>query len=380
MAHDGQESAGTFLLNSINNQEYTADHGCYTNLDSKKISRLVSRQDPVPDGIKQASLDSGVIRKTIEYFETEVIADMNPHLKDDTLEQLAVVVKSDTSVSTQKREYLLGLYKTSQYGRFMGEAFLYVVNRDNRRKKGADTIDYDDIPLLDEVNYECPLTHIKLVETVKGQPVKRYVITQIFPEGLSDELESAFIQVYDRPMDLNAPENLIALSEQRSADYLISPTVEEYKALYDLKRRLETAKKAANAIAATQLEDDIHTIINALITIADDEELIALEYDALHIEEKIQDRLLRPEIQFLAVRYYNFIEKAFSESEADFDLIATEIKAVSRKLEKSGISQQAVVSQLAEWIRNKTGLDENGTQACRIVVAFFVQNCEVFHK
>ena len=37
MTHDKQESAGVFLLSSINDQDYVAEHGYWTsNLNSKK--------------------------------------------------------------------------------------------------------------------------------------------------------------------------------------------------------------------------------------------------------------------------------------------------------------------------------------------------------
>ena len=78
--------------------------------------------------------------------------------------------------------------------------------------------------------------------------------------------------------------------------------------------------------------------------------------------------------------YYRYIEKVFSESDADFDTIAAEIKISSQKLEKAGLSQADVIAQLSEWIRNKAGLSVNQQLACNIVVSFFIQNCEVFHK
>jgi len=53
MPHDKQESAGRFLLESVTMQGNSL---CTTNLDSKKISNLVSRKDPVPDDIRQAAL------------------------------------------------------------------------------------------------------------------------------------------------------------------------------------------------------------------------------------------------------------------------------------------------------------------------------------
>lgn len=76
--NDKQEAAGRFLLESVSLQE---DANCTTDLNSKKISRLVSRKDPVPDDIKQASLDSKVADKVYEYFKKEVLADLNPNLK-----------------------------------------------------------------------------------------------------------------------------------------------------------------------------------------------------------------------------------------------------------------------------------------------------------
>ena len=76
--HDKQESAGVFLLSSINDQDYVADQGYWTsNLSSKKISRLVSRDDPVPDGLRQASMQQIVIDKTIAYFKKEIMPDLN---------------------------------------------------------------------------------------------------------------------------------------------------------------------------------------------------------------------------------------------------------------------------------------------------------------
>ena len=81
------------------------------------------------------------------------------------------------------------------------------------------------------------------------------------------------------------------------------------------------------------------------------------------------------------VTYYRYIEKVFSNSNADFDMIASEIKVSSMKLEKAGLSQQDVISQLSEWIRNKAGL---GTESlfgpCKHRCILFIQNCEVFHK
>ena len=80
--HDKQESAGRFLLESVTIQE---DSLCTTDLNSK-ISRLVSRKDPVPDDIKQAALRNDIAVKVEEYFRQKVMSDINPYTKDDVLQ------------------------------------------------------------------------------------------------------------------------------------------------------------------------------------------------------------------------------------------------------------------------------------------------------
>lgn len=110
--------------------------------------------------------------------------------------------------------------------------------------------------------------------------------------------------------------------------------------------------------------------------------MVQLEYDALRIDEKFEPEnfILKNETQVQVVTYYRYIEQVFSNSDTDFDMIASEIKVSSMKLEKASLSQSDVITQLSEWIRNKAGLGTESRLACNIVVSFFIQNCEVFHK
>lgn len=381
MTHDKQESAGVFLLSAINDQDYVGSHGFRTdNLSSKKISRLVSRLDPVPDVIKQASMIQIVIDGTINYFRKEVMKDLNPHLIDDTIDNFIKLITVDTTIPENKKKSLIAFHTAGDDACFLAEVFLYAVNRPN--KKVGDVVEYEDAPLLAEANYECPLCHKKLVDTIKGQAIKRYRITQIFPDNLETNTAAGFTAIFPAPRRLDCPDNLIALDEECSDRYLISPTEEEYKMLREIKEVISRNFAAKSAVNTVQLEDDIRTVLDALSQIRDSSELVELEYEALHIEEKFKPEnfILKNETQMQVVMYYRYIEKVFSDSEADFDTIAAEIKISSQKLEKTGLPQSEVISQLAEWIRNKSGLSVNQQLACNIVVSFFVQNCEVFHK
>ena len=382
MTHDGQEAAGVFLLSAINDQEYVGLHGYRTDsLGSKKISRIVSRDDHVPDGIKQASQLPNVIEDTVKYFREVVMPDMNPHLREESIDRVVKLIGVDPTIPDSKKTSLLALHTGGDDARFLAEVFLYAANRPNK-KRADDIVEYEDAPLLAEANYECPLCHKKLVETVKNLPIKKYRITQIFPDSLDEDTATLFDAAYKAPSRLDTPENLIALDEECSDRYLLSPTVEEYKKLRETKEIL-TRNFAAKAVVNTiQLEEDIRTVLDALSTIRSESELVQLEYDALRIDEKFKPEnfILKTETQIQVVMYYRYIEKVFSESEVDFDMIATEIRLSSKNLENSGMSQAEVIAALSEWIRNKAGLGPDGQFACNIVVSFFIQNCEVFYK
>ena len=64
----------------------------------------------------------------------------------------------------------------------------------------------------------------------------------------------------------------------------------------------------------------------------------------------------------------------------DFDLIASEVATAYKKLDNGQLSQDEIVNQLAEWIKNKAGVGSKNMRACHIVVAYFIQNCEVFRE
>ena len=64
----------------------------------------------------------------------------------------------------------------------------------------------------------------------------------------------------------------------------------------------------------------------------------------------------------------------------DFNLIASEVKLAYQKLDNGLLSQDEIVNGLSEWIKNKSGVGSKNMRACHIVVAFFIQNCEVFRE
>lgn len=139
--------------------------------------------------------------------------------------------------------------------------------------------------------------------------------------------------------------------------------------------------KTINAINRIDLEEEIRIAIDGLISLKASDNLPNLEYEALRIDEKIDDILLQNEVKNHVLQYYRYIESVFSDMTDAFDDIAAEVKLSSQKLENAGMSQEEVIYNLTEWIHNKAFAgNTKGKVASRIVVCFFVQNCEVFYK
>lgn len=375
VVNDRQEAAARLLFNSITSQP---DSRVMTDLNPKKISRLINRKDPVPDDFKKA-----VLRKTIqsgvkEYFESTIIPDLNPITRYDMLERLRKVIEQDNVIAARQKKAFYDLYDKDDLCGFLAETFFYALQRNNKTE--PDTVSPQDTPLLAEVNWECPLSQIKLVDNIDGVPWSRYAITKIFPDGLSPEQSCAFEAIYARPADLDSPNNLIALSRDEAEKYSIAPSTEQYRRLHDIKTQAVRRMKAQADVNRITLEDDIRNVVTAFKKIEQVDNLPALDYTALRVGEKVSDRLLQVDIRDKVLQYYYFIEKTFSDETDDFDVIAAAVKDSSQRLENSGLSQDDVIEQLTEWIRNQVQLGTEFKLACRIVVCFFIQNCEVFHR
>ena len=123
--HNRQETAGKFLLASINTQN-TVD------IDGKMISNLVHRKTEIHDAIKEASTKPEVIAEAVEYFNSEVLPMLNPHTGDDTYNNLVSAIKEDLTVAEGKRQSLIDLYTADKRGEFLAKALMYALNRVNR--------------------------------------------------------------------------------------------------------------------------------------------------------------------------------------------------------------------------------------------------------
>lgn len=346
------------------------------------ISDLLNRKVDVPKAIKNACTTKKIITEAKKYCETKIIPYLNVVLSDDMFEEMGKAVNADGIIATKKKNALATLLENGKSAEFLGQLLIYVINRENRLP--STPVVSDDIPLLAEADYECPLCHQPLVEYVKNTPVKKYEIVSIYPDNLSG-CASEFAQI-QKPKRVNAPGNKIALCRDHAEEYKLEPTVEDYIKLKEIKDRIASAYSLRIDINDAALEDEIQSVLYNLAGITDDTELEELPLDALRLDQKIlpENHLLKNDEMTRVLRYYNYIDDLFSamdrDSTGDFDLIASEIEVAYKKLDNGHLSQDEIVNELAEWVKNKSGVSSRYMRACHIVIAYFIQNCEVFHE
>ena len=103
------------------------------------------------------------------------------------------------------------------------------------------------------------------------------------------------------------------------------------------------------------------------------------------IKEKIpEDDVNYDEIVLRVVKHYNFIDSLMREYEAKTTdgstKLGQEIKEISDKLIAAGKGITEVLEEIAKDILRKTTNKEADLPYCKIIVAYFVQNCEVLTR
>ena len=372
-----------FLLGWITDMPSVIDKkGNQIHLAPSLISDLLKRKVDVPKAIKNACSTRKIINEAVKYCANMVIPYLNPMLSDDMFEAMSKCVDADTVIASKKKKELAAYLQDGKEAEFLGRLLLYVINRENRLTNTP--VGVEDIPLLAEANYECPICHAQLVECIKNTSVKKYEIVNIFPTNINS-CSSDFLLV-PKPKRVDALANKIALCRDHAEEYQIEPTVEDYNKLCKIKKRLSATYSLHTDINDAALEEEIQDVLYGLAGITEETHLEELPLDALRLDQKIlpENHLLKNDEMTRILRYYNFIDEMFSAMErdgtGDFELIASEVKIAYKKLDNGQLTQDEIVNELAEWIKNKSEVGSKNMRACHIVVAYFIQNCEVFHE
>lgn len=131
------------------------------------------------------------------------------------------------------------------------------------------------------------------------------------------------------------------------------------------------------------IERDLTEIVKSLSSLPPEKRKINLTYEPYNVDKKIlpENFSLMNEIKKDVVENYMFIEDLFKNiSQTDtsfFDQFASEVKYVCDNMISQPHSQETVFYAMVKWLKDRVSCKSD--IACRKIISFFVQNCEVFH-
>ena len=240
-----------------------------------------------------------------------------------------------------------------------------------------------DMSLLIEANGKCPLCRTKpLVTTESGNSLTQYKVVNILPVAPTEADYAIYEELLDSPIDRNSSKNKISLCLECANSYTTLPTKEQCKNLIEIKDKLLRNYLATPIADDMFIEKGIEDVLRGISNASKDDLSEKLEYSAMKIEKKITDVALMIKAGLLAQSYYLHIKGIFSllerEKDLDFDDVAGNVKATYNRYKKKNLTQEEIFTHLTDWLLGKSQTDNR--TACEIVVAFFIQNCEVFDE
>ncbi|WP_055665534.1 ABC-three component system protein [Desnuesiella massiliensis] len=251
--------------------------------------------------------------------------------------------------------------------------------QDNRR----DFSDNEKMLLFNEVDGHCPICGDTLSHKKKGSIYRTFDIAHIYPANPRPEEVKILEDELLLSSDVNDLKNVIAVCKKCHKIFDTPRTVEEYQKWYRLKLRLIQDAEIKNTYQLFNIESEIKTILENLNNPNFEDELISLNYESLKIDEKTNSTLpfiIKRTIKRDVVDYFDFIKKLFIEinktNPYKFETLASQIKGFYFKCMQINQSQEYIYNTLVDWLCIKT--DNYSKRACEIVIAYFIQDCEVF--
>ncbi|MFS8215359.1 ABC-three component system protein [Paenibacillus sp. S29] len=241
----------------------------------------------------------------------------------------------------------------------------------------------DNMILFSEVEGMCPFCSKSLLYVKDGIRRKIFEAAHIYPLNPTKEESLLLKNVEKLSQNVNDLNNSIALCRDCHKKFDSPRTIEEYKKLLIIKKEIIRRNERRADYHSYQIEAEIKIILNKLVENENELSPQILNLDALKVDEKANitlNRLTKRRIKSDVADYYFFVKEQFimldKECQYSFDTIASQVNTFYLKLKKNKHTQEEIYNHMAEWLSKKT--ENSSLEACKIIVSFFIQNCEVF--
>lgn len=241
--------------------------------------------------------------------------------------------------------------------------------------------------LYGEAGGACPLCTLPIIikKTTSKRPIKGYEVAHIYPLN-PNAAQATALAGYEVPAEINALENLIALCPSCHSRYDKDFKIEEYLNLLQIKKTYISEANARNTVPQHALQDEVNEILD-IITKNDSDndikDLSAKKLDVFSLDEKLKtgvSPLQKREIRINAIDFFvrirNHIRLIEQRDQVAIKILQQQVNTYYLIMNKQNPDNKDIVfNHISKWISLKTG---KSIIASKVLVSFFVQNCEVF--
>lgn len=164
--------------------------------------------------------------------------------------------------------------------------------------------------------------------------------------------------------------------------YTLHCSPEERQKLLNLKQAQMNRRTAMLILDDASLHKNISKLLSKLSEMTEHKEA-QLNYDPVSVSKKLDGTAPFVFVDMIKtyVRYYfatidSIMKDLARQNLYNDNLIRAQIRDAFLSLEEKGIPPQTIFDNMVGWIQNLTKQNE---QYCVLVVAYFIQSCEVFH-
>lgn len=236
---------------------------------------------------------------------------------------------------------------------------------------------------LREVDFHCPLCGVELQSRQQKKPRhKRFQIAHIYPNRPTIEQYLALDGVERLGNNSESFENKIALCMTCHSTQDFHTTAEDYNRLLNIKKQCLLSSAMNDLSKSLDLEEKISDILLKLTSLSEND-IAALNYTPIPVANKFSNSefLLKSKISGYINSYYPIIREELRQLDGKsgflFEVLSGQIKNCFLKVNMATNDKSLIFDHMVQWIKNKTL--SSSTEACEAVVAYFVQNCEVFY-
>jgi len=208
-------------------------------------------------------------------------------------------------------------------------------------------------------------------------------LTHIYPlNPTSDEIK--LLENEERlSEDVNDERNIIPLCKNCHGKFDSPRTVDEYRQLLLIKKKLISNTLQEKFWSEYNLEEQISEVISALYRNPEVDIDVEIDFTPRALDEKLNDtmsNLTGRKIHHNVRDYYYQIKRQLGLLDQKYEdlseAIACQVKAYYIKQKSLGSSQQEIFENIVLWLNVKT--KPKTSEATEILASFYVQNCEVF--